>query len=186
MVESTGLENRHTLIAYLGFKSLSLRHIRKTCSLSRFFSFNDSRPSNSYCKQARCHVRILRFPLSCPIRYKQTNSLSNLQVSINTKLCYRSAQQSTDIIISTQLDTSHLKLKSHPISTSYKPLYTRTLIHSPSYTYTFPPTFLYSCTLSYSDTLIHFASCTHKHSLINPVSPSVHSTPPSRYLSPIL
>ncbi len=26
MVESTGLENRHTLIAYLGFKSLSLRH----------------------------------------------------------------------------------------------------------------------------------------------------------------
>ncbi|EKM13570.1 hypothetical protein VCHENC01_1773B, partial [Vibrio harveyi] len=23
----TGLENRHTLIAYLGFKSLSLRHI---------------------------------------------------------------------------------------------------------------------------------------------------------------
>ncbi|CAH1583700.1 hypothetical protein THF1C08_250078 [Vibrio jasicida] len=29
MVESTGLENRHTLIAYLGFKSLSLRHIQK-------------------------------------------------------------------------------------------------------------------------------------------------------------
>ncbi len=29
MVESTGLENRHTLIAYLGFKSLSLRHILK-------------------------------------------------------------------------------------------------------------------------------------------------------------
>ena len=29
MVESTGLENRHTLIAYLGFKSLSLRHIRR-------------------------------------------------------------------------------------------------------------------------------------------------------------
>ncbi len=26
MVESTGLENRRTLIAYLGFKSLSLRH----------------------------------------------------------------------------------------------------------------------------------------------------------------
>ena len=29
VVESTGLENRHTLIAYLGFKSLSLRHILK-------------------------------------------------------------------------------------------------------------------------------------------------------------
>ena len=25
-VECTGLENRHTLIAYLGFESLSLRH----------------------------------------------------------------------------------------------------------------------------------------------------------------
>ncbi len=29
MVESTGLENRRTLIAYLGFKSLSLRHFSK-------------------------------------------------------------------------------------------------------------------------------------------------------------
>lgn len=29
MVESTGLENRRRLIAYLGFKSLSLRHYFK-------------------------------------------------------------------------------------------------------------------------------------------------------------
>ncbi|MGR5144910.1 hypothetical protein ACQKPX_25185, partial [Photobacterium sp. DNB23_23_1] len=28
--ESTGLENRHTFVAYLGFKSLSLRHIQKS------------------------------------------------------------------------------------------------------------------------------------------------------------
>ncbi len=36
MVESTGLENRHTLIAYLGFKSLSLRHFQ-ALDLSRAF-----------------------------------------------------------------------------------------------------------------------------------------------------
>ncbi len=42
MVESTGLENRRTLIAYLGFKSLSLRHIdmkEGTSLLVPFFVF---------------------------------------------------------------------------------------------------------------------------------------------------
>ncbi len=39
MVESTGLENRHTLIAYLGFKSLSLRHIRKEAAKKLAASF---------------------------------------------------------------------------------------------------------------------------------------------------
>ncbi|MGR5238527.1 hypothetical protein, partial [Vibrio alfacsensis] len=35
--ESTGLENRRTLIAYLGFKSLSLRHIEKPVEKSTGF-----------------------------------------------------------------------------------------------------------------------------------------------------
>ncbi len=41
MVESTGLENRHTLIAYLGFKSLSLRHTlnKKAVDLSAAFLY---------------------------------------------------------------------------------------------------------------------------------------------------
>ena len=40
MVESTGLENRHTLIAYLGFKSLSLRHYSEaSLEIARLSSF---------------------------------------------------------------------------------------------------------------------------------------------------
>ncbi|MGU3810354.1 hypothetical protein ACVZHJ_20690, partial [Vibrio diabolicus] len=39
-VESTGLENRHTLIAYLGFKSLSLRHYSEaSLEIARLSSF---------------------------------------------------------------------------------------------------------------------------------------------------
>jgi len=38
VVESTGLENRHTFVAYLGFKSLSLRHIQKASLIAGFFT----------------------------------------------------------------------------------------------------------------------------------------------------
>ncbi|SVD60210.1 uncharacterized protein METZ01_LOCUS413064, partial [marine metagenome] len=47
VVESTGLENRRTLIAYLGFKSLSLRHIRKAAESSAAF-FISALPFFSY------------------------------------------------------------------------------------------------------------------------------------------
>ena len=39
MVESTGLENRQPLIAVLGFKSLSLRHIQKSPPFGGLFAF---------------------------------------------------------------------------------------------------------------------------------------------------
>ncbi len=40
VVDCTGLENRHRFVAYLGFKSLSLRHIKESrCENSGFFVF---------------------------------------------------------------------------------------------------------------------------------------------------
>ena len=73
MVESTGLENRRTLIAYLGFKSLSLRHIAKPARYSGLFAIYRSKlhfnvSSHSHCLKLKCSRLNCRINLMCKVK----------------------------------------------------------------------------------------------------------------------
>jgi hypothetical protein len=78
VVECTGLENRHGFVAHLGFKSLSLRQVRKTRFIAGFFMLDrNDMPRDQMFYRAR-NKEIHRHPIYCHLLVNQHSHRSPL------------------------------------------------------------------------------------------------------------